>query len=90
MAGVGIDIVQGSTATATVAPTDAISGLTVTPGDKQLTLSWNANAHAQHGYGVSYKLSSAGNFGTITRVGSDRTGTTSYIITGLTKGQECA
>ena len=60
---------------------DVPTEVVVTPGDTQLTVSWNANAEPVDGYKVYYGTES-GNYTDSVGVGN----TTSYTITGLTNG----
>ncbi len=78
--------VSGTTATTDATSTSSVTGLRVTEGDRQLTLSWNPHAWAA-GYGVSYKLSSADDFGAITRTGGSYFDT-GHTITGLENGSQ--
>lgn len=57
----------------------APTGVTVTPGDKQLTVTWNANAEPVDGYKV-YWGTESGKYTSSVDVGK----VTSYTITGLT------
>lgn len=59
----------------------APTGVTVTPGDKQLTVIWNANQEPVDGYKVYWEAES-GKYTNSTDVGK----VTSYTITGLTNG----
>ncbi len=60
---------------------DAPTGVNLIPGDKQLTVSWNANAEPVDGYKVHWGTESK-NYTNSVDVGD----TTTYTITGLTNG----
>lgn len=60
---------------------EAPAGVTVTPGDTQLTVSWDANDEPVDGYKVHYGTQSK-NYTTSVDVGK----VTNYAITGLTNG----
>ncbi len=78
-------IIEGPTVTTTTRTIPAITGLRAVGGDGTLTLTWDPFGNSTNGYGVSYKLQSAQNFGSITRTDAGVFGTT-YTITGLTNG----
>ncbi len=58
--------------------------LTVTPGDKQLTVEWTKHPRASFGYQVEYRPGASGRWSGTSSFGPN---TLSHIITGLTNGQ---